>query len=318
MPYLYISIAVVLVGFQFNLNKLFQKNYDSRFTILMPYISGLGFFAMLFFLCLNGFSLQFNLFTFFMALAMSVFISIMHILAVVIMKHGKVSVFSTFLMLGSMLLPFIIGVIFLNENLTVARIIGFIILVISLFIPVIEKIKLDKTKQSKWFFALCAIAFTVNGAATTISKLHQINPNALPTYNFLIWTYLFSAVIPLILLGGYLLLKKFNLLNKTGVSDTAIAFDDTQNTNKVCILKSKRFWLAVLITALTSITTGVGYLLQLWGAITVDASVLYPMVTGGTIITSTIIGRILYKEKITKLTLLGILLTLGGTILFLF
>ena len=46
------------------------------------------------------------------------------------------------------------------------------------------------------------------------------------------------------------------------------------------------------------------------------ASVLYPIVTGGSIVFSAILGKIFFKEILTKYQLFGILLCFTGTCLF--
>lgn len=330
MEYLLIAIAVVLIGCQFNLNKLFQKKYGSTFDVMLPYVAGLGIFAALFFFFLNGCKLEFSAFSVLMALAMAAIITVSHILAVTIMKMGKVSVYSTFMMLGGMMLPFIAGLIFLDEKLTVARIIGMIILVISLIVPVIEKVRQDNSKQSKWFFVFCGLAFVINGFSSITSKFHQINPEAVNANSFLVYTYGFSMLLGLAAWGVFSLvkrIKKSKIVAETlpqaetlSKVETATQTEEKPDTDLKVLknTKIKRFSVAAGITAATSLIAGVGYLCQLYGAVTLDASVLYPMVTGGSIITSTIIGRIAYKEKISKLNILSIVLTLVGTILFLF
>ena len=70
--------------------------------------------------------------------------------------------------------------------------------------------------------------------------------------------------------------------------------------------------LAVLITAI-----GISYLLQLTGAAELPATVLYPMVTGGSIIFSALSGRVFFKEKLSVYQLVSIGLCFVGTLLFL-
>ena len=62
---------------------------------------------------------------------------------------------------------------------------------------------------------------------------------------------------------------------------------------------------------------GISYLLQLTGAKELPASVLYPIVTGGSIVFSTVFGKIFFKEKPTIYQLCGVLLCFIGTCLFL-
>ena len=62
---------------------------------------------------------------------------------------------------------------------------------------------------------------------------------------------------------------------------------------------------------------GISYLLQLVGARDLPASVLYPMITGGSIIFSTLSGMVFFKERPQRKQLLGILACFLGTLFFL-
>lgn len=64
-------------------------------------------------------------------------------------------------------------------------------------------------------------------------------------------------------------------------------------------------------------TGGMAYLFQLKGALSLPATVLYPFVTGGSIIFTALAGRIFFGEKPKKRTLTGIALCFLGTVLFL-
>ena len=59
------------------------------------------------------------------------------------------------------------------------------------------------------------------------------------------------------------------------------------------------------------------YFLQLIGAANLPASVLYPMVTGGSIIFSAIAGVIIFKEQLSRRQIISITLCFIGTLLFL-
>ena len=62
---------------------------------------------------------------------------------------------------------------------------------------------------------------------------------------------------------------------------------------------------------------GISYLLQLIGAQNLPATILYPFITGGCIIVTALAGWLLYHEKLSKQTILGIALCFAGTCMFL-
>ena len=57
---------------------------------------------------------------------------------------------------------------------------------------------------------------------------------------------------------------------------------------------------------------------QLIGAANVPASVLYPLVTGGSVVLSAVAGLLFFKEKPDKISGIGLLLSFAATFLFLF
>ena len=69
--------------------------------------------------------------------------------------------------------------------------------------------------------------------------------------------------------------------------------------------------------ACSALVGGLSYLLQLIGAKELPATVLYPIVTGGSIIFSAFSGKIFFKETITRRQWISIGLCLIGTLFFL-
>ena len=67
----------------------------------------------------------------------------------------------------------------------------------------------------------------------------------------------------------------------------------------------------------SAVIGGVSYTLQLIGAKELPATVLYPIVTGGSIVLSALSGRVFFKEKLSGYQLASIVLCLIGTLLFL-
>ena len=80
----------------------------------------------------------------------------------------------------------------------------------------------------------------------------------------------------------------------------------------------KAFIINCGLVVLYAVVSGCAYMFQLLGAVTLDASLLYPMVTGGTIVLGTIFGWLFFKEKPGLSTWLSTGITLFATFLFLF
>jgi multidrug transporter EmrE-like cation transporter len=74
---------------------------------------------------------------------------------------------------------------------------------------------------------------------------------------------------------------------------------------------------AILIMLASSAVDGASYLCQLAGASHLPATVLYPMITGGSVVLTAIAGRIFFGQKLTRQATIGIVLCLIATLLFL-
>lgn len=307
LSYILILLAVVGIALQFSLTKLYQKRTTPpdlpigaalrrslQFSLLAATIAGF------FFLALNGFHLQFSLFS----LTMSIILSLIGItsgfIGILVLSRGPISVYTLFMMLGGMLLPFLVGIFFWEEQPSIFRIIGMIVLIGALFLPILEQ-KGQSAKGSRLFFLLCGVIFFLNGSTSVCSKLHQLPSSAeqaVDTNSFLVLTNLCNIVVSCIVL---FFLRK----HKDGQKGAAVS-------------TARDRWLNIGIMAAYSIISGVAYMFQLIGAQNLDASLLYPMVTGGTIVFSTLAGWIFFKEKPSKWVLVSTIVTLGATCLFLF
>lgn len=56
----------------------------------------------------------------------------------------------------------------------------------------------------------------------------------------------------------------------------------------------------VFLIVLSTLLSGMSYILQLNGSKNLPATVLYPLITGGTLVFSTVAGIIFFKEKFQK------------------
>ena len=58
-------------------------------------------------------------------------------------------------------------------------------------------------------------------------------------------------------------------------------------------------------------------MLQLLGEKTLPATVLYPFITGGSIVFSSLAGVIFFKEKLSAKLIISVMLCFAGTVMFL-
>lgn len=287
MNYIMVIVATVLLAFDFALSKKYQSSEGTAMAAGLKFNMLSGLFTAVIFFTLSGFQLEFSWFSLLMAAGMSLCAMTYSIIGFQILKSGGMALYSIFLMLGGMLLPYLFGVLFLEEALTLWRIIGVVLIIAAVICS-------GKTKYAfpMGVYLLCGAVFLLNGGVSIISKCHQIS-TAFPPVSSTAFV-MYSGITKFVLSGAALLFCK-----KEGRSLSFTA---------------KSAGLAILGSAVIG---GVSYMLQLIGAKELPATVLYPIVTGGSIVFSALAGKVFFKEKLSVYQIISIVLCFIGTLLFL-
>ena len=303
--YLIVLLAVVGLAVNFCLTKLYQNRTGTgfRLSVLFNIITG-AFTAVLFFFIngfMNGFSLHFTSFSWLMAFLLLLFCGGYALIGFKIIAMGDIAVYTLFLMLGGMMLPYFFGLIFLEEQFSYLRLAGLILMVIAIALSGREGGKGEKKKGSLVFFLLCMIVFCLNGGGSIVSKIHQLPENidrAVLSPVFVMMAGIIRVVIfSLIYFGIRLHDKKLPADRRPAPINLPVS--------------------AILIMLASSAVDGASYLCQLAGASHLPATVLYPMITGGSVVLTAIAGRIFFGQKLTRQATIGIVLCLIATLLFL-
>jgi len=287
MNYIMVIAATVLLAFDFSLSKKYQSSEGTAMAAGLKFNMLNGLLTAVIFFALSGFRLEFSWFSVLMAFGMSLCATTYSVIGFRILKAGGMALYSLFLMLGGMLLPYFFGVLFLEEALTPLRIIGVLLIIAAVVCS-------GKTKYafSMGIYLLCFAVFILNGGVSIISKCHQIS-TAFPPVSSTAFV-MYSGITKFVLSGVALLLCK--------------------KESKTLSFSAKSAGAAILGSAVIG---GVSYMLQLIGAKTLPATVLYPIVTGGSIIFSALAGKMFFKEKLSAYQLASIVLCFIGTLLFL-
>lgn len=322
--YLPVILSVFCIAAQFSFTKLYESRTGRGIEQTAKYTMIAGIVSCFLFLAVARFKPSVSGFSVLMALLFASVTTASGILSLVAMSYGKMSVYTLFMMLGGMLLPFLYGAGLLKEVVSVSKWIGIALLVCSLLVPVLFGARGGKSK--KRFYLLCAAVFLLNGAAGIVSKVHQISPDAVDTFSYLVFNYLFTFVLSAALFVPFYMLRRRrnaaaapNSENAAESSLDAVKRDNTAESSRTGQkIMIKRQWMLLLMIAGYAVVSGAGYLLQLIGAAHLPASAMYPIVTGGTVVLTSLSGRIFFKEKLTLPILIGLLLTVVATVLFLF
>ena len=282
--YLMLTAAAVLLAVDFVIQKGFQKRTDGSAYDCLMFSFIFGIFETVIFFAANGFKLNFTPFTCIMGTVSSVLAVTYIMLGFHIMKSESVAYYTLFVMTGGMTLPYIWGLVFLNEEFSWLRTAGLVIIAAAIII-----INLEKKSSSPKTLLVCICVFFLNGTVSIISKEHQIRAVGVTEQDFIVYTGIARVVF-----AGIALLFTHKRV-------------DFQKYN----------FKAILLVFASSIVAGVSFVLQLIPAKYVSATVVYPFITSGSIIFTALAGRIAYKEKVTKKTAIGLALCFAGTCMFL-
>lgn len=288
MQYMMLTSAALLLAMDFAMNKIYQKLRGTSPKASLFFNSVLGLATAIIFFALNNFRLSLSPYSAFSAMLMSALVMSYNIMGFRILKQGSMAIYSLFLMTGGMVLPYLWGLIFLNESFSAVRTIGLIIIIGGVFLSNFSGEKIN-IKQ----ICMCLAVFVLNGLVSIISKMHQIEMN-----------YQCVSTIEFVILGG---IFKFFI---AGFLFLAFKNRDVQRSEKNNFSKS------LIVIILSAVIGGTSYFLQLYGAKSLPATVLYPFVTGGSIVFSALTGALLFKEKLSRKLIISVVLCFVGTVMF--
>lgn len=294
MHYLLLSLAVALISAQVCFVKIYQLRAGTGIRVCLVFVLLTGAVSALVFACANGFHIAVSAFSLLLALPLALCVSFNNALGIRMLGRGDLATYTRFIMLGNMLLPFAYGALVLHESVGILRLAALGILVFSLFLPFLGS---ENARKRKGFdLVLYFLAFFAYGFVGVISKAHQIDARGVDAGSFLFFTFLFSALGAAVLL---LLLRK----------GAAKPLPPTRFPRKTAMFAASVGFSAV---------SGLAFWCELAGAEKVSASLQYPLVTGGTILFSALLGSLLFHEKQGARGWVEIGLAFEATLLFLF
>lgn len=366
--YLFLILAAFLFAMQFIFTKAYRKiNGDGVDSTL-----SLGFFAYaaiaLFFFVKGCIAhgevvFGFSVFTLLMTLAVAVVTLSCVYCGVKVLGVGNTSVYSVFMMTGSILLPCVTGLVFFGEKASVIRIAGIALMLVSVFLTVSgEKKGFAENPKA----VLCYVAvFVLNGLIGVLFTVHQNYPELSAYVNytdgkavvdndvFMCWYGISTAAVTAVAMLALKIAKKAKKRKSAEVgelssneaqcvrSEVALseerdnadadlseeaalsaAQEGTESRGLKSGARSGAFKLLVSIAigAGYGVFNGLGNYFIAVGTASdaLGASVTFPVVNGGCILFSTLLGAALYKEKLTVKSIVGLSLVIVATVAFMF
>ena len=201
---------------------------------------------------------------------------------------GVVSMIGSF----SLIVPCAYGLIFLDEKLSIFGIIGLILVFISIAL-------LSYKKQSGALSVRCLvfsfITLIANGACSVLQKMQQTaQPNS-----FRAEFTLFSSVVAFLV---FMVMRNANGKKEqtpTASDGTAALFN--KNT--------------ALFGTLSGLFNGASGLLVLTLAASQNASVLFPLLSVANSVVAVVVGRVVFKEKLTVLQMISVAIGIVSVVL---
>lgn len=179
----------------------------------------------------------------------------------------------------SMLIPSLYGLVFLHEEISTIKVVGLIMLFISLFC--VESGKRDKNSAAKEYgvsinkkwYVYVALAFVGNGLCSTLQKAYQLHSGGRGKSEFMLIALCITA-------AAFLVLRIIH-------SDTEKGFMPTRTNGG---------WFGIV----SGLCNGIVNLLIMVLS-NQPASVVYPSISAGSVVLTIITAKLFFKEKHTNI-----------------
>ncbi len=281
MAYTYLALCIVTIAVQ----NAFKKSYGNRckhgvyaFSALVT-LTAAAFFAV----CslVGGYSYDLGVLPY--SAAFGVGYAVSTITGVMALATGSVAITSLILSY-SLLLPTLYGIVFLGEPLGTLKIVGLLLLVLSLYLANAPQKGAAKGVSLRWAI-LVAISSVGNGVISIVQK-QQLEAFSGSYKNE------FMAVALLI---GLLCLLPLVLLDRRHFKESMRE--------------------GALLGVASGVSNGVSNLLIMLATALMPASVFYPVMAGGRTIFTYFLSITFYKERLTALQTAGVAAGVGGLVL---
>ena len=288
MDYLLLIVSSALFGGMFVFQQMYTRSEGSllRSTLVFGLLTGLMRFPLAF--VLYGTNYTFHL----TGVVLAVLYAAVGIGTTLFSAKAfgvtNMALYSVFMMLGGMLLPFAAGLIIYGEPLTIGKAVG--CLLVAAAVAFGTEFTGEKKNSAKGLF-YCFGVFIMNGLCGVFAKVNQSAANGLDSGSFFLAAAITTIVCSTLLVAALSAVKR----------------------DKLFVNPKK----AVAASVFYGFASGGGNLLLLLALESLPASVQYPLVTGTTMAFSAFFG-LCRKEKLTKRMALSVGLALVASVVVVF
>ncbi len=315
MEYVYLFGASFCFSIQFIFNKLFESRSNGTYNAGMWSCLATAICMLAYLLPAGGFTFAVSA----SALTCSLLYTLSSLLCsgvtILALHRGKIAVVTTYMLLGGLVLPFVWGIIAYGEALTVTKAIGVVVLMLSMAASLLLDLGQkndDAQKQGGGllFHFYCFILFLTNGVVSIATTQSQKAADAVSADDFLLLCKVETAIAAALILLVIGIVKMKNG-EKRGIANAfvGIARDGGKMTLKL-------FVILLVSCALYAVCNGLGNILSLNCAQTMDASIQFPVISAVVIVLGALLGWIIYHEKLEKKDWVSLVLAAVGIVFF--
>lgn len=278
MYYGVLALCAVMFGTQFLFTKMFKDAYGNDFKAMCVSSTGGAIVGIVLLSVINGFSFDCTPFSLIMAIIVSINGKLFTFCSLKSLGKINLSLYSVFSMIGGMALPFVAGILFFGEPLTAGKAICFVFITLA----ILMSLKRGEGKNGAIYYIG---VFVFNGMSGVLSKIYTAMPyDKVPASQYSILCSIVNLVMSLLLLWF--------------VRD----------------VKRKLSCKAVISIIGTGALNRLANYLLLICLVYVPASAQYPIITGGTMIVSTLIAFII-SQKPGKNEILSVAFAFTGLLM---
>ncbi len=332
--YILLFLSALIFASQFFVTRQYQLRNGTGFlgSVKLSFFAYLTI-AIFFFVkgCLTTGTLNFGFtwFTFGITLLIAVVSLSCVYMGIKVLAVGDMSIYSVFMMLGSIILPSFVDLVFYYtpEKLSWLKAVALLLMIIAIIFSVSS---VDKNKLTLKAIVYYIGIFVMNGMIGVFFTIHQNQPeltaavmqtvDELVVNNdvFMTWYGISTVLLTGVIYGICYFVKpiKSKLSELDGV--------DSGNEGTAVVEGKESAMKALLITiglaAIYGLCNGVGdyFIAIATQPNALGASVTFPIINGGTIIFSTLSGILFFKEKLTVSTVISLVIVVVSTVLFMF
>lgn len=298
-------LLLLAVGALFSIriciSKLYEAKNGNSFGSTIIFTFFFSIFASIFLFCLNKFTLHINWFSFVFAIIIAIIEILAAILAIKILHDGSPLVYTLFLLAGEISFPFIYGAV-IGESITVFRVLGALLAIFCVAVPVIFEKNKDNSKAKILFYILCVLALVLDGTTGIVLELHgnglfhKFEP--MSSIDLTLTYFLVMAILSPICYLIWRFVKKEEIKEKHPF------------INK---------WLFIFAICYAIVGSSAS-LLNIYCASSpeIPASMQFGLISCSQIVLSSLIGWVVFKEKINKITIAQIVIAISAAVLLMF